>query len=145
MSRSAPLPAAEWNVLFLCWLIAAISTLGSLFFSHTMQFPPCVLCWYQRIFLFPLVFVFAVGLLCHDQGVVRYGLPLTLAGWLVALYHNLLYGGIIPESIRPCTQGVSCTENYIELFGFLSIPMLSLLSFTSILLLLTILKRRFPR
>ncbi|MBU0680801.1 MAG: disulfide bond formation protein B [Proteobacteria bacterium] len=145
MSRSSTLSGADWNYLFLSWLIAAISTMGSIFFSHTMQFPPCVLCWYQRIFLFPLVVVFATGLLSHDQAVVRYGLPLTLAGWLVALYHNLLYVGIIPESIQPCTQGVSCTENYIELFGFLSIPLLSLLSFTSILLLLTILKRRFSR
>jgi disulfide bond formation protein DsbB len=145
MSRSFTLTGAGWNVLFLCWLIAAVSTMGSLFFSHTMQFPPCVLCWYQRIFLFPLVFVFTTGLLCHDSGVARYGLPLTVAGWLVALYHNLLYAGIIPEGIQPCAQGVSCTENYIELFGFLSIPMLSLLSFTSILVLLTILKRRFSR
>ncbi len=145
MSRSSTLTGADWNVLFLCWFIAAVSTMGSLFFSYTMQFPPCVLCWYQRIFLFPLVFVFASGLLYSDPGVIRYGLPLALAGWLVALYHNLLYVGIIPESIKPCAQGVSCTENYIELFGFLSIPMLSLLSFTSIVLLLTILKRRLSR
>ncbi len=145
MSRSSTLTSAGWNVLFLCWLIAAISTMGSIFFSHTMQFAPCVLCWYQRIFLFPLVFVFATGLLYHDIGVVRYGLPLTVAGWLVALYHNLLYAGIIPESIQPCAQGVSCTENYIELFGFLSIPLLSLLSFTSIVILLSILKWRLSR
>lgn len=145
MSRSSTLIGTDWNLLFLCWLIAAISTMGSIFFSHTMQFPPCVLCWYQRIFLFPLVFVFTTGLFCHDSGSVRYGMPLALAGWLIALYHNLLYVGIIPESIQPCTQGVSCTESYIELFGFLSIPMLSLLSFSTIIILLTILKKRFSK
>lgn len=136
---------ANWSLLFLCWLLASISTLGSLFFSEIMQFPPCILCWYQRIFLFPLVFIFTTGLFSGDKSVARYALPLAAAGWLVALYHNLLYSGIIPESIQPCSRGVSCTEDYISLFGFLTIPMLSLLSFSTILALLFILNRRFSR
>lgn len=78
-----------------------------------------------------------------DKNVVKYALPLAVAGWLAALYHNLLYSGIIPESIQPCSQGVSCTEKYIELFGFLTIPGLSLLSFSLTIALLIILKRRF--
>jgi disulfide bond formation protein DsbB len=130
-----------WNILFLCWLVAAVSTTGSLFFSYVMEFAPCVLCWYQRIFLFPLVLILAVGLFPLDKKVVKYALPLAIAGWLTAAYHNLLYAGIIPESIQPCTQGVSCTEEYIKLFGFLSIPMLSLLSFSTIITLLIILRR----
>ncbi|MFC1837570.1 disulfide bond formation protein B [Thermodesulfobacteriota bacterium] len=133
---------AGWNILFLCWLVAGISTTGSLFFSYVMEFAPCVLCWYQRIFLFPLVLILAVGLFPLDKKVVKYALPLAVAGWLTAAYHNLLYAGIIPESIQPCSQGVSCTEEYIDLFGFLSIPMLSLLSFTTIITLLIILYRR---
>ena len=52
----------NWNILFLCWLLASVSTTGSLFFSYVMQFAPCVLCWYQRIFLFPLVIILATGL-----------------------------------------------------------------------------------
>jgi len=122
-----------------------MSTLGSLFFSEIMQFAPCILCWYQRIFLFPLVFIFTTGLFSGDKSVTRYALPLAVAGWLVALYHNLLYASIIPESIQPCSRGVSCTEDYISLFGFLTIPMLSLLSFSTILALLLILNRRFSR
>ncbi len=135
----------NWNILFLCWLVASVSAMGSLFFSYVMEFAPCVLCWYQRIFLFPLVIILAVGLFPFDKSAVKYGLPLAIAGWLTALYHNLLYGGIIPESIQPCSQGVSCTEEYIELFGFLSIPMLSLLSFTIIITLLIIFKRRISK
>ena len=131
-----------WNILFLCWLVATVSAMGSFFFSYVMEFAPCVLCWYQRIFLFPLVIILAVGLFPFDRGVVKYALPLAITGWLTAAYHNLLYAGIIPESIQPCSQGVSCTEEYIDLFGFLSIPMLSLLSFTVIITLLTILMRR---
>ncbi len=132
----------NWSLLFMCWIIAAVSALGSLFFSHVMGFAPCVLCWYQRIFLFPLVIVLAVGLFPFDGSVGKYALPLAAAGWVTALYHNLLYAGIIPESIQPCSRGVSCTEKYIDLFGFLTIPMLSLLSFTAIISLLLILKRR---
>ena len=132
----------NWNILFLCWLLVSVSALGSLFFSYVMEFAPCVLCWYQRIFLFPLVLILAIGLFPFDKKVVKYALPLAIAGWLMAAYHNLLYAGIIPESIQPCSQGVSCTEEYIDLFGFLSIPMLSLLSFSTIVALLIILYRR---
>jgi disulfide bond formation protein DsbB len=119
--------------------------MGSLFFSQVMEFAPCVLCWYQRISLFPLVIILATGLFPFDPKVVKYALPLALAGWLVAAYHNLLYAGIIPENIRPCSQGVSCTEEYIDLFGFLTIPMLSLLSFSLIIALLVTLKRRMSK
>ena len=135
----------SWNILFLCWLLASISTLASLFFSYVVGFAPCVLCWYQRICLFPLVIILAVGLFPFDKNVVKFALPLAIAGWLTALYHNLLYSGVIPEDILPCTRGVSCTEKYIELFGFLSIPMLSLLSFSAIIALLLLLKRTVSR
>ena len=109
-----------------------------------MGFAPCVLCWYQRIFLFPLVIVLARGLFPLDRAVVRYALPLAALGWLVAGYHNLVYAGIVPESLQPCTQGVSCTEEYIELFGFLSIPMLSWLGFTVLTGILLAVHRRSP-
>jgi disulfide bond formation protein DsbB len=131
----------NWTLLFLAWFLASVSTTGSLFFSYVVEFAPCVLCWYQRIFLFPLVIILAVGLFPFDKSVVKYSLPLAIAGWLTALYHTLLYSGVIPENIQPCSQGVSCTEKYIELFGFVSIPMLSLLSFSTIIGLLVFLNR----
>jgi disulfide bond formation protein DsbB len=132
----------NWTILFVCWLIAGVATLGSLFFSEVMGFAPCVLCWYQRICIYPLVLIFGVGLFSFDRGVIKYSLPLAIAGWLVALYHTLLYQGAIPKSIQPCSEGVPCTEKYIELFGFLSIPFMSLLAFTAIIALLSILQRR---
>ncbi|MCK5069532.1 MAG: disulfide bond formation protein B [Desulfocapsa sp.] len=136
---------ANWTVLFLCWLLVSLSTAGSIFFSSVMEFAPCVLCWYQRICLFPLVLILGVGLISFEKSVVKYSLPLAAAGWLVALYHTLLYSGIIPESIKPCSQGVSCTEEYIDLFGFITIPMLSLFSFSIIIALLLILQRRITK
>jgi len=145
MSQTEQTSNANWTILFLCWLVAGLSTTGSIFFSYVMEFVPCVLCWYQRICLFPLVLILAAGLFPVDKSVVKYALPLALAGWLTALYHSLLYSGIIPEKIQPCTQGVSCTEEYINLFGFITIPMLSLLSFSTIIALLLILQRRMTK
>ena len=134
--------SSDWTILFICWLLASISALGSLFFSEVMKFDPCVLCWYQRISMFPLVVILTVALIPFDRSVVKFALPLAVAGWLVALYHNLLYIGIIPENMQPCSKGVSCTEDYIKLFGIFSIPALALLSFSAIVILLIVLKKR---
>ena len=142
MSQSDKAANTNWTLLFLSWLLVSVSVTGSLFFSYVLEFEPCVLCWYQRICLFPLVIILATGLFPFDKSVVKYSLPLAIAGGLTALYHTLLYAGIIPESIQPCSKGVSCTEKYIELFGFISIPMLSFLAFATLISLLLILKKR---
>ena len=142
MSQTDKTANQNWALLFLCWLLVSVSTTGSLFFSFILEFEPCVLCWYQRICLFPLVLILGAGLFPFDKGVIKYALPLSIAGGLTALYHTLLYGGIIPENIQPCSKGVSCTEKYIELFSFVSIPMLSFFAFATIIALLLVLKRR---
>ena len=143
MSQPDKATNSNWTLLFLCWLLVSVSTTISVFFSYVLEYEPCVLCWYQRICLFPLIFIFAAGLFpVFDKSVIKYALPLTIAGGLTALYHTLLYAGIIPENIQPCSQGVSCTEKYIELFGFISIPMMSFFAFSILTALLIILKRR---
>ena len=142
MSQDDQKSSKNWTILFSVWVLVSVSTLGSLFFSHIMEFAPCVLCWYQRICLFPLVIILATGLFPFDKRVVTYSLPLAIAGWITAFYHNLLYSGIIPQDLQPCSKGVSCAEKYIDLFGFLTIPMLSLISFSTIIILLILLKRR---
>lgn len=111
------------------WLIALLATVGSLFFSEVMQFPPCVLCWYQRIAIYPLVLIIGTGIILRDQRMKYYALPVCLSGLLIAIYHNLLYYGVIPESAAPCTEGASCTETHIEWLGFITIPLLSLAAF----------------
>ena len=85
--------------------MALLSTLGSLFFSEVMKLPPCSLCWYQRISLYPLVLVMPVGIVLRDRNLVAYALPLVLAGLGFALYHNLLYYGVIPEDAVPLHRG----------------------------------------
>ncbi len=133
---------SDWVIVFICWIVASVSTLGSLFFSEIMELAPCALCWYQRIFMFPLVIILLIGLFPFDKNIIRYALPLAIIGWGFAFYHYLLYSGIIPENIQPCSQGVSCSETYLDLFGFLTIPMLSLISFSIIIGILLILRRR---
>lgn len=121
-----------WLLAFGAWLVATISTLGALFLGEVMGLPPCMLCWYQRIFMFPLVFVLAAGMFPVDRRVVRYALPLAAAGWLIAVYHLLVAEGFIPEAITPCTQGVPCSQTVIEWFGFVTIPLLSVVAFSAI-------------
>ena len=134
--------STPWVLVFGAWLIAAASTLGALFLSDVMQLAPCSLCWYQRIFMFSLAVILAVGLFPFDRGVVRYGLPLAALGWLFAVFHQLLIAGVIPQSLEPCTQGVPCSEITIEWFGFVTIPTLSVLAFSAILALLAVVQVR---
>lgn len=142
MAHATDPPDGSWMILFACWMLVVGATLGSLFFSEIMDLPPCSLCWYQRIFLFPLSIILLTGLFPFDVKVVRYSLPLALGGCAVALYHTLLHLGVIPESAAPCSQGVSCSDEYLDLFGFVSIPMLSLLAFSAVVVLLLVVKRR---
>lgn len=127
---------------YVAWLQALIATTGSLYFSEVMHLPPCTLCWYQRIMMYPLVFVLAVSLLTQDRRVRAYALPLSVTGLLIAIYHNLLYYGVIPEGLTQCAAGVSCTARQIEWLGFVTIPLLSLTAFSIITLSLLFTKVR---
>jgi len=142
MHAPASAEDSNWTLLFVCWLLACVSTLGSLFFSEVMGFAPCILCWYQRICMYPLVLILPAALFPLDRNVVRYALPLSLLGTVIAVFHLLLVAGYIPESIKPCVQGVPCTEVQIEWFGFVTIPLLSGLSFLVITALLIMVYRR---
>ena len=123
---------------YFAWLIAWASVLGSLFFSEIWHLPPCILCWYQRILMYPLVVIIGVGILTRDiKKLPYYVLPLSIIGIFVAAYHNLLYYNIVPEAITPCQLGVSCTTKFFEWFGFVTIPLLSLLSFVAIAVVMT--------
>jgi disulfide bond formation protein DsbB len=134
--------STDWLLIFSCWLIATISTIGSLFFSEIMELTPCVLCWYQRIFMFPLPIILFIGLFPVDKQVIRYAMPVAIIGLLFTVYHCLLFFSVIPESLQPCSQGVSCKDANMVLFDFLPIPLLSLASFLAITLLLLIIRAR---
>lgn len=131
-----------WALLFTAWLVAAVASLGSLFLDKALGMEPCSLCWFQRAFMYPLAVVLMVGLLPLDRRVLRYALPLALLGALVALYHLLVQAGFIPEELQPCGAGPSCAQDELHLFGFVSIPMLSLLAFSCVIGLLLLFHQR---
>ena len=135
----------NWLLLFGAWLLATAGMLTSLFFSNVMDVPVCVLCWYQRIALYPLVLLLPLGLFPFDPRVMRYAASLVAVGWLIALFHVLLVAGVVPESAQPCVQGIPCSQTYVEYFGFLNIPLMSLLTFSALGLLLTVSHRMTNR
>jgi disulfide bond formation protein DsbB len=114
------------------FIVALLSTIISLFFSEVLKFAPCVLCWYQRIFMYPLVFISAVNITRKHTELPYYVLPLSSIGFLIALYQNLLIWHILPEQIAPCTAGVSCIDQPFTLLGFITIPLGSMISFAFI-------------
>jgi disulfide bond formation protein DsbB len=128
----------RFKFIYFAFLLNLVAFCGSMYFSNIMMLPPCVLCWYQRICIFPLVLIFAVGFFRKDENVFWYALPLNVIGFCISLYHNLLYYKIIPESIIPCSSGVSCTSKQIEYLGFITIPFMALtaLTLTFILIML---------
>jgi disulfide bond formation protein DsbB len=144
-SKVGPAPDSNWALVFAGWLLASISMLGSLFLSEVMGFAPCVLCWYQRIFMYPLVLLLPLGLFPYDRKIVRYAAPLSALGALVAVFHLLLVAGYIPERIKPCVQGIPCSEVQIQWFGFVTIPLLSAASFLLITALLMFTYMRSPK
>lgn len=126
------------NILYIAWATALIATCVSLYFSEVAGYLPCMLCWYQRIAMYPLSITLLASILIKDSRAWAYSLPLAIIGWLIALYHNLLYYNILAESDATCRAGVSCTTEYIQWLGFLTIPLLSLIAFTVIIACLLI-------
>ncbi len=130
----APLALARELVvgyeLWLGWLVAAVGTGGSLFFSEIAGFVPCELCWYQRICLFPLAAVLVLAALRDDHRVARYLLPLPVAGAGVAVYQLLIENGVVGQS-RACLVSApgGCATRWIDEFGYVTIPTLTLTAF----------------
>lgn len=122
--------------------MALIATLSSLFLSEILNWAPCLLCWYQRVFMYPLVFIVGISVMRRDDSWPLTALVIAGIGWLIALYHSLLQWGIISEALAPCAEGVSCVVRHSAWFGFITIPFLSFVSFTIIIVMSVITLRR---
>lgn len=130
------LDIAGWTLVFLCWWFTGLATLGALYLSVYREIEPCVLCGYQRMFMFPLVPILFVGLFTFDRRVIHCALSLAIIGWLIAVFHLLLITGVVPEAFKPCPRGVPCSELQITWFGFVTVPLLSVAAFSLITVLL---------
>lgn len=135
----------DWRWLLAAWLVALAATLGALFIGEVMLMVPCQLCWYQRICMFPLVLILGMACWSDDRRGAVYALPLALGGAAIAGYHTLLVAGLIPKAWIPCSAGVSCAEQKLEILNGIPIPWLSLAAFVAIAFLLTIFLRKTSR
>lgn len=117
------------------FVVAAVATGGSLFYSQVAKFVPCELCWFQRICMYPLSILTLLIAVRGDNRAARYILPLPIVGAGVSIYHMLIQYGAITEP-KACTLSApgGCGTNWIAgnpdaTFGYLSIPTLALTAF----------------
>ncbi|MCX6792727.1 MAG: disulfide bond formation protein B [Candidatus Falkowbacteria bacterium] len=120
------------NLMYFALSIALVGSIGSLYFSEIMGLVPCSLCWYQRIALYPMIFIFAIGIVKRRADAWLYAAPLIFLGWLVSIYNTLLVYGVIPEAKFVCSAGVSCAKVTWSMYGFINIPFLAFLAFTTL-------------
>ena len=119
---------------FIQFFIGILSIFGSLYFSVVMKWPPCDLCWYQRIFIYPVPIIILTNWIIKDSKTIYQITPFILIGLVISIYHNLIYYKII-RVLVPCNEKAPCTAEQLNMFGFLTIPLLSLIAFTGLFLL----------
>ena len=113
--------------------IALVTTIGSLYYSEVAGYPPCTLCWYQRIAIYPQVIVLGVAALRRDATVWRYSVPLAIIGSALSLWHVVLERN--PALAGPCDPSNPCTIKWVEEFGFLTVPTMALVASLSFIAL----------
>lgn len=129
------------NSLAFSFLISASAVVGSMFLSQIAKIPPCDLCWYQRIFMFPLPIISGIAVFKDDYGIKKYVIPLASIGLVIAIYHYLLQK--LPSLPLPCTNSIiSCTDKQLELFGYLTIPLMSATAFALVLFLMLAMRKK---
>tara|TARA_X000000368_G_scaffold197694_1_gene156060 strand:- start:10 stop:528 length:519 start_codon:yes stop_codon:yes gene_type:complete len=120
--------------LELATMVAVGATLGSLYFSEIRNFVPCDYCWYQRIAMYPLAIILLIATIRRDKNIIPYALTLSLSGMVLSVYHYQLQ--LFPEQSSSCGLDASCTYRWVEVFGFVTIPLLALTSFAFISMIL---------
>ena len=119
----------EGYELSLAFLVAAVATGGSLFFSEIAHFTPCELCWYQRVCMYPLSITTLLAGLADDHRVARYLLPFPVIEACVSVYHLLIENNAISEPTSCRIGGAGCAVKWINEFGYVTIPTLALTAF----------------
>ncbi|MFH1591589.1 MAG: disulfide bond formation protein B [archaeon] len=124
------------HALMLAFIVAITATAGSLSYSEILGYAPCELCWFQRIFMYPLVLVLGAGLLRRDPGVRSYAIPMAFIGALFAGYQYIIQH--ITYAATCSADGTSCTVKYVFHYGYITISMMALSAFVLIMLLTAI-------
>lgn len=120
------------NLLLFMWVVALSATMGSLYFSEIRGYEPCELCWIQRIFMYPLVLIIGIAYLQRNARIAMTTVVLAIIGGAISLYHYGIQKVDFLSDSAPACGRVSCTGEYINLFGFMTIPFLALTAFALI-------------
>jgi len=131
------------TALWYAWVIALVTTLGSLYYSEIAGYAPCTLCWYQRIAIYPMAIVLLVGALRKDPVVKWYAIPPLLVGMAVSIYHYQLEW-FPSQSHTFCTLETPCTTIWFRQFGFMTLSYMAL-SAAAAMITLLLLANREPR
>lgn len=126
----------------LAFIVALTATSGSLFYSEVAKFTPCLLCWYQRIFMYPQVLLIALGIIKKDKNIADYAMGMSLVGGAISLYHYYIQLG--GNKFIPCSTvgySIDCSQRFSLEFGYITIPIMALSAFTAIFLLMWTAKR----
>lgn len=121
--------------LFLAWAVSVVAMFGSLYFSEIMQYEPCKLCWYQRILMYPFVIILGIATVKKDYRISLYSMILSLIGGCISFYHYIIQKVPFLMDHSPSCGRIPCTDAYINLFGFITIPFLALTAFIIIFIL----------
>ena len=124
------------NCLYLAWFVSLVAVAGSLYLSEVLKYEPCKLCWFQRIFMYPQLILLGIATFRGDKRIIPYVLPLSLIGGSISIYHYAEQKIPALSKILPCTIGVPCNKDYLNFFGFITIPFLALIAFALISILL---------
>jgi disulfide bond formation protein DsbB len=118
---------------WLAFAVAATAMASSLYYSEIANFPPCDFCWYQRIAMYPLTLILLIAAITNDRRVARYVIPIAVIGVALSGYHVQLQ--LFPEQASSCTPTVPCHTQWVDEFGFVSIPFMAGSGFLAILAL----------
>lgn len=133
LRRRVPAVIRDEIALPFATVIATVTTFGSLYFSEVANYTPCVLCWYQRIAMYPLVIICGVAAWRHDRQVWRTVLPLASVGAAISTWHIMIE--FRPALGGMCDPSAPCALKWINEFGFLTLPTMALIAFVAITLL----------
>lgn len=133
----------ERDALRIAFGVSLVATLGSLFYSEIAHFTPCLLCWYQRIFMYPQTILLGLAIWKKDKGIALYSLTLSIIGAGIAGYHYLLQRGVGPE--LPCAAvgySEACSQRFVMTFGYITIPLMALTAFLLIIVSMLSLRKK---
>jgi disulfide bond formation protein DsbB len=137
LTRTSAASRATWGrfrdsvspfALPFAWIVAMLAMLGSLYLSQIVNLVPCEFCWFQRICMYPLTLLLGIAAFRGDLKIAkRYFLPMSIVGALLAIYHYQLEH--IKGEPTVCGAAVPCNQAAFNIFGFISVPFLSMAAF----------------